>query len=199
MSNYLTQTINDVTATATAHQLASEYYDNYSKAIKYPQTVGPVLVMMVSFIGAMFGNDTEKQQYYFYANEVVGLLTLLALAIDRYFGWSKQSTTHANAATQFFKEQERLTRIKRQQLLRSQSTENIQKAVEKVEENYMALLHKHRRPHTRFQQRALEVMRATQSMVDAIERRRLSESKSKQNSNTRADQKVPDPEIKINQ
>jgi hypothetical protein len=177
MSNYLTQAIHDVTVTATSHQLAAEHYQSFSQFIKYPQAIGPVLVMIVSFIGLMMG---DNHAYYFYANEALSLLCLLTVAIDQYFGWSKLSVSHANVATQYFQVRDRLNRLKRQQLIKAQSVETIQPAVEKIEENYMVLLHKHRRPPTSFQHKALEVMRSTQSLVAAIEQRRHSESHSKE-------------------
>jgi hypothetical protein len=176
-STYLNQAISDVTVTATAHQLASESYQRLSVAIRYPQAIGPALVMIVSFVGSIFGGG-DNNNCYFYANEALSLLCLLTVAIDQYFGWSKQSVSHANIAAQYFQVRDRLTRLKRQQLVKAQSADTIQPAVEKIEESYMVLLHKHRRPPSTFQQKALTVMRSTQSLVDAIERRRLSESKS---------------------
>jgi hypothetical protein len=177
MSNYLTQAIRDVTVTATSHQLAHEHYLTLAQAIRYPQAIGPVLVLIVSFIGAMFGGDND--QYYFYANQVLSLLCLLTVAIDQYFGWTKKALSHANMAAQYFQIRDRLTRLKRQQMVKAQSADVIQPTVEKIEESYMVLLHKHRRPPSTFEQKALQVMRSTQSIVEAIERRRLSESKSK--------------------
>lgn len=179
-STYLNQAISDVTMTATAHQLASESYQRFSTAIRYPQAIGPALVMIVSFIGAIFGGDNEV--YYFYANEALSLLCLLSVAIDQYFGWSKLSVSHANVGAQYFALRDRLTRLKRQQLVKAQTPDQIQPTVEKIEESYMVLLNKHKRPPSSFQHKALEVMRSTQSLVEAIERRRLSESKSRDKS-----------------
>ena len=174
MNPYLTSSIADVTITATSHQLASEHYETYSHAIKYPQAIGPALVLIVSFVGSMF----DGSDYYFYANQALSLMCLLTVAIDQYFGWSKKSVTHANVAAQYFQLRDRLARLKRQQQLKLQTTEVIQPAVEKIEENYMALLVKHRRPPSSFHQHALEVIKSTQVLVEAIEKRRLSDSKS---------------------
>lgn len=181
MTSYLHQAIQDVTTAATSHQLASEHYRKFSIAIKYPQAIGPALVMIVSFMGAMFGGDDDV--YYFYANQALSLMCIMTVAVDQYFGWTKLAANHANIATQYFQVRDRLTRLKRQQLVRAQSIEAIQPQVDKIEDTFMTLLQKHRRPPSSYEQQALQMMRSTQSMVEHInQRRRNSDSKERQHS-----------------
>ena len=191
MNTYINNTIRDVTMTATTHQLAAEHYRIYSLAIKYPMAIGPALVMVASFIGSIMGGN-----YLYYANQGLSLISLLTVAIDAYFGWSKLSVSHANVATQYFVLRDKLTRLKRQQIVRPTSTD-IQPAVEKIEENFMALLQKHRRAPSSFETQALSVMRSTQSLVDAIDqRRRVSEqSKSKHSKDNKPQDVMPEPKL----
>ena len=167
--SYIHQALQDITMTATSHQLASEHYLSYSQAIKYPMAIGPVMVMIVSFVGSLMGGD-----YFYYANEILSLISLLSVAIDTYFGWSKLYVSNANLAAQYFDLRDKLNRLKRQQQVRAQ---DVQGAVEKIEENFMVLLHKHRRPPSTYQQKALEVMKSTQTLVEAIDKRRHSDSR----------------------
>lgn len=175
-TTYVNSAIRDVTATATAHELVGDHYKTLADAVRIPMAVGPVLVMIASFLGSVMGGD-----YYFYANEVLSLLSLLVVAVDTYYGWSKMSVSNANAAARFFELRDKLNHLKRVHLTK---TQNIQPAVEKLEDTFLQLLHKYRRPPIVYQQRALEAMRSTLALTDSIDQRRHSESTSKTHTGT---------------
>lgn len=157
-------TLTDLSVMATAHHMAADYYRSLSHGVKFPMAMAQTLILFTSTLSTV----VSDQIYITYINQGLSLVSLVCVGIDGYFAWSRLSQQHDDVAAQYFELRDHLLKVRNSDLSPSEKG----KKSEDIENEFLTLLAKNKRPSQRFQKKALLCLKENMGLINAIERRR---------------------------